>query len=210
MASTSPLALFGGTFDPVHQAHIEGALAVSEAFGGCPVRLLPNAVPPHRPQPAAGPEDRLAMLELACESWPQLTVDDLELRREQPSYTIDTLQHYRDANPQRPLVFVMGADSLATLDRWHRWREFAALCHLAVLPRPGADAPPEAVVKTFPEADPDRLLATPAGLRLMLESPWLDLSATGIRATLGSMNDNGLDSRVRDYIREHQLYGNRN
>ena len=77
--ASAPRVLFGGTFDPVHRAHISCARAVSRALGGAQVHLLPNAVPPHRPQPAASPAQRLAMLELAVADHPALAVDAREL-----------------------------------------------------------------------------------------------------------------------------------
>ena len=141
-ASDLPLILFGGTFDPIHRAHLRAALAVSRTLGDAPVHVLPNAVPPHRPQPLASGEQRLAMVRRACAGHKQLVADDWELRRASgPSYTLATLKHYRRLIGARPLVFVVGADSFAGLNRWHRWREFPALCHLAVVPRP--HSPPQ-------------------------------------------------------------------
>ncbi|MFC6330669.1 nicotinate-nicotinamide nucleotide adenylyltransferase, partial [Alloalcanivorax gelatiniphagus] len=131
MPALKPLILFGGTFDPIHRAHVHAALAVSRALGNAPVHLLPNAVPPHRPQPQASGAQRLAMVRQACAGHPQLIADDWELRERggAPSFTLNTLKHFRRLIGRRPLVFVVGADSFAQLDRWHRWREYAALCH---------------------------------------------------------------------------------
>ncbi len=133
---TTPLVLFGGTFDPVHRAHISAARSVSRVLGEAPVHLLPNSVPPHRPQPLANGEQRLAMLKLACKGHPQLIPDDWELKQSGPSYSLLTLQHYRKQIGERPLVFMIGADSFANLHHWHHWQDYAALCHLAVVPRP--------------------------------------------------------------------------
>ena len=208
MAPASPLALFGGTFDPVHKAHIEGALAVSRALGDCEVRMLPNSVPPHRPQPRASAEHRLAMLDLACAAYPQLLVDDLELRRPAPSYSVDTLRFWRERLGQAPLAWVIGADSLAQLHQWRHWEDFATLGHLVVIPRPDSRPPVQAVVGAFPETDSDGLRATPAGKRLMLPAPLLDLSATDIREALRHGNTPPeLDPEVMRYIRRHELYG---
>ncbi len=88
---TTPLVLFGGTFDPVHRAHISAARSVSRVLGEAPVHLLPNSVPPHRPQPLANGEQRLAMLKLACKGHPQLIPDDWELKQSGPSYSLLTL-----------------------------------------------------------------------------------------------------------------------
>ncbi|MDF1630826.1 MAG: nicotinate-nucleotide adenylyltransferase [Alcanivoracaceae bacterium] len=202
-----PLILFGGTFDPVHRAHIDAARAVSKALGGASVYLLPNAVPPHRPQPAASAEQRLAMLKIAIQPYPELLTDDRELRRAGPSWTIDTLTELRANHPDKPLVLILGADSLATLHLWHRWRDYPALCHLAVLPRPGAAEPVNEVLQAFPVTDANSLLAQPAGRRLMLSAPFLDVSSSAIRRLLAEKDHcTSLDGGVLAHIHQHGLY----
>lgn len=206
--NAQPLILFGGTFDPIHGAHIRAALAVSAILGDAPVRLLPNAVPPHRAQPRASAADRLAMVALACAGHRPLAVDDWELRQPGPSYTFTTLKHYRRLiGPKRPLVFMVGADSLAGLDRWEGWRRFIALCHLAVVPRPGAPLPALALARAFPRGRPEQLLRLPAGRRLMLRRPCLDISATEVRENLAEFGDcRALDPKVLAHIHHHRLY----
>lgn len=207
MRASAPLVLFGGTFDPVHRAHISAARAVSKVLGGAPVHLLPNAVPPHKPQPMADGEQRLAMLRLACQNYPELVVDDWELRQPGPSYSLNTLQHFRQQHGEGPLVFMIGADSFANLHLWHHWQEYATLCHLAVVPRPDCKLPPATVQAEFPESDAEQLMQHPGGLRLMLKRPFLDLSATAIREALEQKGDcPGLDPAVSAHIRRHHLY----
>ena len=203
----TPLVLFGGTFDPVHRAHISAARSVSRVLGDAPVHLLPNAVPPHRPQPLADGAQRLAMLELACADHPCLIPDDWELQQSGPSYSLLTLQHYREQIGNRPLVFMIGADSFANLHHWHRWQDYAALCHLAVVPRPESPLAVDAVLSTFPESDADSIARQPAGLRLMLQRPFLDVSATTIRQALAEKGDcPALDPAVVAHIQRHHLY----
>ena len=208
ISGVKPLILFGGTFDPVHGAHVRAALAVSQVLGNAPVRLLPNAVPPHRPQPLADASERLAMVRLACAGHPALQADDWELRQAGPSYTHLTLQHFRRLiGRRRPLVFMIGADSFASLHQWHGWRRFAALCHLAVVPRPGAPAPLPSVEKAFPRGRPRLLQALPAGRRLMLTHPPMDISATAIREALEHRGQcRALTPVVEAHIRRHGLY----
>lgn len=206
-ASSNPLVLFGGTFDPVHRAHISAARAVSKMLGGARVHLLPNAVPPHKAQPMADGEQRLAMLRLACREYPELVVDDWELRQTGPSYSLNTLRHFRDQCADRPLIFMIGADSFANLHQWHRWQEYATLCHLAVVPRPECALAPDKVQAAFPESDAAQLLQHPSGLRLMLQRPFLDVSATAIREALEKKGDcPALDPAVSTHIRRHHLY----
>lgn len=203
-----PLVLYGGTFDPVHRAHLGWARAVSRLFGHCPVHLMPNAVPPHRPQPAATGAERLAMLRLACAPWPNLIADDWELRQQGPSWTLLTLRHFRrEAGPATPIMLMIGADSLASLDSWHRWREYADLCHLVVLPRAGAPDPSAEVLRRFPGGTRRHLLARPAGRRLMLRAPAVPTAATGIREQLRRHGSSPrLTPEVRAHIRRHHLY----
>lgn len=203
----APLILFGGTFDPVHRAHISCARAASKLFGHATVQLLPNARPPHRDQPTTGNPHRLAMLEIACAPWPVLQVNDWELRQPGPSYSVQTLMHWRAEIGDQPLVLLIGADSLATLDRWHQWQTLPRLCHLLVAPRPGHSQFPDAVLKAFPLADRDTLASTPAGGRLMLDGPHLDVSASAIREALARKGTcPALSSDVLDYIHRHHLY----
>lgn len=203
---SAPLILFGGTFDPVHRAHISVARHVAALFKA-PVRLMPNATPPHRAPTRAPAGERLAMLHLACANHPELVVDDRELRRSGPSFTIDTLRALRTEQPERPLMLLIGADSLASFHRWHRWQDYPALCHLIVAPRPGVAAPALAVQQAFPQADVPLLLARPAGHRLMLDQPWLDISATALRTALAKGGDcSALDPTVLKHIRRHGLY----
>lgn len=202
----APLILFGGTFDPVHRAHIRVACHVAALFGTT-VRLLPNALPPHRAAASASADQRLAMLNIASAGFPELTVDDRELRRCGPSFTIDTLTALRAEYPQRPLLLVIGADSLASFHLWHRWQEYPALCHLVVAPRPAAAEPDTAVQQAFPETDSATLSTSPCGQRLMLDAPLLDISATAIRAALArGENCAALDPAVLTHIHHHGLY----
>lgn len=203
-----PLILFGGTFDPVHVAHIRCAQAVSRALGHAPVHMMPNAVPPHRPQPGADGKHRMAMLELACRDHPELVPDDRELLRGGDSYTLDTLRELRRELGQRPLVFMVGGDSYADLDNWNGWQEFPSLCHLVVVERPGAAEPPRRVRDGFRAADnAGELLAQPAGLVLRLSRPRLDVSATGVREQLREQGHcRAVPAAVMTYIRNHHLY----
>lgn len=209
--ASAPLVLFGGTFDPVHLAHIGCAKAVSTLLSG-PVRLLPNAQPPHRDQPLSSSAHRLAMLALACEGEPALIVDDWELRQTGPSYSVDTLRHFRSAHAEagaahRPLILLVGADSFASLHRWHQWQAFPELCHLIVAPRPGAPRATDAVLDAFVEADINALLKQPAGMRFMLTEPELGISSSAIRSDLREKgHSEALNRKVFDYIRREGLY----
>src|SRR5579885_3221529 len=137
MNSTRPLAILGGTFDPVHLGHLRAAWEAGEALDA-EVRLIPTNVPPHRPAPVANAQQRAAILRAALTGQDRLKLDTRELDRAGPSYTFDTLTSLREEiGAQRALVVLLGADAFAGLPSWHRWRELLDLAHIAVLTRPG-------------------------------------------------------------------------
>lgn len=185
---TRPLAILGGTFDPVHNGHLRAAWEAAEALDA-EVHLVPAHVPPHRPAPVAGAAQRVAMLRAALGGQQRLVLDTRELRREGPSWTVDTLHDLRaELGPQRPLVLLVGADAFAGLASWHRWRELFELAHVGVLTRPGAAAglPPELAAEVAPRRveRADALRAAAAGRVLAIAVTALDISASQVRAAL--------------------------
>ena len=184
-----PLAIFGGTFDPIHIGHLRAAWEASEALGA-EVRIVPANIPPHRPQPVASAAERAAMLRAALAGQQRLQLDLRELEREGPSYTFDTLASLRaEIGSDRPLVVLIGADAFAGLSEWHRWRELFDLAHMCVLTRPAQiPAMPEelaaevAARKTGKLAD---LCSGASGKVLDMVVSALGISATRIRALLG-------------------------
>jgi nicotinate-nucleotide adenylyltransferase len=132
-----PIAILGGTFDPVHNAHLRVAWEAGEVLAA-EVRLMPANVPPHRPAPVASAEQRVALLRAALAGQSRLLLDERELRRPEPSYTVHTLREMRaEFGGERPLILLVGADAFAGLPTWREWRELFDLAHVAVLTRPG-------------------------------------------------------------------------
>ncbi|RPJ74649.1 MAG: nicotinate (nicotinamide) nucleotide adenylyltransferase [Desulfobacteraceae bacterium] len=135
------IGLFGGTFDPVHFGHLRSALEVKEACGLDQVALIPVAVPPHKGRGGwAAAEERLRMLEIAIGSGSGLTVSEVEIRRPGPSYTIDTVQHFRDAMPGAEIALIMGLDAFREIETWKSFRQILALVPVIVMSRPGSHA----------------------------------------------------------------------
>ena len=203
------IGIFGGTFDPVHHAHLRTALEVAEHFGLDDMRLVPGNVPPHRPHPMASPAQRLAMLQVALFSEARLQVDDRELWREGYSYSIDTLQSLRDeVGFECPILFTLGFDAFLHFQRWHRWDEILTLAHLVVVQRPAYSLPPNGWYEPFLSTNPDDLRTTPAGRIYLLPVTALDISATNIRELLkqGKNPRYLLPDSVLDSIQRHQLY----
>jgi nicotinate-nucleotide adenylyltransferase len=184
-----PLAIFGGTFDPVHLGHLSVAWEASELLDA-DVHLLPASVPPHRPPPIASAQQRVAMLRAALQGQSRLALDTRELEREGPSYTIDTLLELRAELGERPLVLLIGADAFAGLPGWHRWHELFDLAHIGVLSRPGVEAVlPDELQREIANRRVDGAVAcrhASAGKVIQLEVTPLEISATRIRELLAS------------------------
>ena len=187
-----PLAIFGGTFDPVHLGHLSVAWEASELLDA-EVRLMPASVPPHRSSPTASAPQRVEMLRAALRGQSRLSLDTRELDRSGPSYTIDTLREFRQEFGARPLVLLLGADAFAGLRSWHRWRELFDVTHIGVLNRPGVDAcvPVELERCVAPRRtdDPAVIGAQPAGCVIELAVTPLESSATRIRELLAAGRD---------------------
>lgn len=215
---TRLLGLFGGTFDPLHVAHMRLALEAREALGLSEVCFIPAGNPALRAAPACPAADRLAMVERTVGGISGFSVDAAEVlaaRNPTPSYTVDTLERQRSLHgPRRPLVLLIGADAFARFESWQRWRELFELAHIAVATRPGHELSlgtgtsalnAELRARQGSAAD---LAAAPAGRIVPFAITALEVSATTIRHRLAA----GLDVRylvpeaVLDYIDSHQLY----
>lgn len=128
-------ALYGGAFDPPHLGHIQPLLATADTLNLQHIELLPSHVPVFKDK-ASTIEHRLAMTHLMANVDPRLSVNTIELRREEPSYTVDTLAQLKQQAPEQILVFIIGSDSLANLHKWHNWKDLFNYCHLVVMLRP--------------------------------------------------------------------------
>jgi len=204
--ANKPLLLFGGSFDPVHQAHLDVALAASAALGNARVMFVPNARSPLKQHAGASAEQRLTMLTLALREHAQCSISRQEIDRPAPSWTIDTLRHIKQQHPALPLVLIMGADSFASLHRWKDWQAFNTLCHLLVLPRPQAAQPDQAVLDAFAIGTREQLCQHPAGFRLMLDAPQVDLSSTHIRQQVAQGDTSGLLDSIKSYVAQQRIY----
>ncbi|RPH26860.1 nicotinate-nucleotide adenylyltransferase [Buttiauxella warmboldiae] len=213
--STSPLiALYGGTFDPIHYGHLKPVEALAKQVALHRVTIMPNNVPPHRPQPRANGQQRKSMIELAIAGNPLFSLDDRELQRATPSYTVETLEQLRaETGAEQPLAFIVGQDSLLNLQRWHRWETLLTLCHLLVCQRPGYSL----TMKTSAEqrwldkhrsTSVEQLHSMPAGKIYLAPTPMVDISATVIRQRLAHHLpcDDLLPAAVAGFIRQHHLY----
>ncbi|MBT8086537.1 MAG: nicotinate-nucleotide adenylyltransferase [Gammaproteobacteria bacterium] len=137
----SPLGIFGGTFDPIHYGHLRTAFEMLQALRFDEVRIMPCSDPPHRGKTYAPAAERFRMVQLAIAGQAGLVADDRELRRDGPSYTIDTLLSLRGEFPQRSLGLIVGMDAFLGLPDWYRWQDILDVAHIVVAHRPGWRAP---------------------------------------------------------------------
>ncbi|GGY15911.1 nicotinate-nucleotide adenylyltransferase [Paludibacterium paludis] len=207
------VGLFGGTFDPFHHAHLRMARAFRDEIGLERLLLVPAGEPYHRapPEPASA-WDRLAMTRLAVRDEPAMEADDREIRRDAPSYTVDTLAELRgEIGPRTPLWFLIGGDSLANLPGWKDWERLFRLANLAVALRPGfhPDTLPPEVARHWHERQvADFSNQRASGTIRPLRLPPVDLSATRIREAISRGEDVSalVPAPVLRYIGEHRLY----
>jgi nicotinate-nucleotide adenylyltransferase len=186
---TARTALFGGTFDPIHDAHLEVARAAAVRFNLEKVLFVPAANPPHKSQGAQAPyEDRICMAELACTGEPRFVVSRIEQGSRQ-SYSILTIEKLLDAGIGS-IGFLIGADAFSEIRTWYRWKDVVSLVEFIVVTRPGA------------------VSAAPEGARVY-ELAGLDLpvSSSDIRLRLARGEENvPVPAAVLAYIRERRLY----
>ncbi|MEP1469603.1 MAG: nicotinate-nucleotide adenylyltransferase [Halieaceae bacterium] len=216
MSGTSrpgPLAVLGGTFNPVHYGHLRSAIELVEHLGFSELRLMPCALPPHRETPACSAEHRAAMVELAVAGDARLSCDRRELNRNGPSYTVDSLQELRnECGEAVSLCLVMGCDAFLAIRSWKDWQRLLELAHIVVIGRPGWQLPADGPVADWlaiHRASSARVLAeTPAGSIHIEELRPLAISSTEIRSLLQSGNSVRylLPESVIDYIESFKLY----
>ncbi|MCP4002832.1 MAG: nicotinate (nicotinamide) nucleotide adenylyltransferase [bacterium] len=206
------LGILGGTFNPIHQAHLRLGEEAREALGLDRLLFIPAGDPPLKHSNIAPGRHRLALLELAIGTNPAFETCDLELRRDGPSYTVDTLEVLRERHADSRLWFVMGADTLPDLDKWHRPERLFELASFAIASRPGfAQSPlehmPTRFARAFRKIETGWMHESGNELRRIEFTP-LQISASEIRRRIRA----GLSVRyltpdeVIDYLRKHSLY----
>lgn len=209
---TLRVGILGGTFDPIHFGHLRSALEVREYLALDELRLIPNATPPHRDSPGATAEQRLHMVCLATATDPQLLVDDRELRRDKPSYTVDTLESLRaELGSSARIFMIVGWDAFCGLPGWHRWERLLQLASLVVLQRPEQDQELPEVLKDLLAArsvgDASAMQASHGEILCLAQTP-LAISATHIRSLVGTGRSPRflLPDSVLGYIETTGLY----
>lgn len=207
---TTPIAILGGTFDPVHQGHIHVASAVHTLLPNALIKLLPCYQPVHRQMPEASVEQRIMMLKLTIETYPFCEIDYREISRKEPSYMIDTLKSIRNDYPNSPLCLILGNDAYQQLPSWKDWKHLLNYCHLIVINRPNTPLKthPDALLLEREDTHPQSLSMNLNGNIYFLTTNPYDISATEIRKRIASQLDitSMVPINVAKYIYAEHLY----
>jgi len=210
--SMKPVAILGGTFNPIHHGHLRAAIEIKEALDLSAVHMIPLFAPPHRDPPVVSADLRLAMLEAATQDEDGLIADDREIRRGGISYTVETLRELSDELGSTPLCMIVGTDAFEHLHTWRDWEELIELAHIIVVHRPGSDLPkdvPASELLQKVETDNIKdLHNSPAGCFMSISIPMLEISSTQIRSILhnGQNPKYLLPEPVLQIITEQNLY----
>jgi nicotinate-nucleotide adenylyltransferase len=210
-----PIGVYGGTFDPVHYAHLRLAEEAADALGLEHVRWVPSGNPGHRTRPRTPAAHRVEMVRRAIVGNPRFELDVADAQSCEPLFSIDTLERLRaELGHDRPLVFLVGADQLLALDTWRRWRELFLLAHFAVASRAGVAIAPETLPPAVAEevarraGEPASLAASPAGRIVDFSMTPLQISASAVRTALATGRSVRylLPAEVLAYIEANALY----
>ncbi len=181
------VGLFGGTFDPIHFGHLRTALELRDHLQLDEIRFALCGCPPHGKNPIASAAIRLGMLKAALADQSGFVVDEQELNRPGPSYTIDTLEALRAESKSRSLGLIVGMDAFIGIGSWHRSEDILRFAHIIVAKRPGAQLPESgtagALLAAHGMSEPAALAATPAGGIWVESVTQLEISSSAIRTS---------------------------
>lgn len=206
------IGILGGTFDPIHHGHLRMALELYDTLDLAKVHMIPTFKPLYRKQPVASPVQRLEMVRCAVSDEPALVADDREIRREGPTYSIDTLLEMRAEMPDTPLCLLVGIDAFLGFSSWHRWKEIMDYAHLIVAHRPHYHLPRTGIIADLIQERLQREISfiheKLNGGILLRPITALEISATDIRKQI-AMGRNPrylLPDSVYDYIKKNGTY----
>jgi nicotinate-nucleotide adenylyltransferase len=183
------IGILGGTFDPIHLGHLAAAKAAMECGDLDRVLFVPSATPPHRRPAVADSAQRIEMVRLATAGEPKFVVSDIEVRRGDVSYTVDTLRELKELYPDDDLVLILGWDAAKLLSTWHQPEEVRRLASILIVTRPGS--------------------GKPAGTSdTVCERPTPNISGSAVRRAIAAGEDvsDRLPPAVAEYIANHRLY----
>ncbi|KGP63479.1 nicotinate-nucleotide adenylyltransferase [Legionella norrlandica] len=207
------IAIFGGTFDPVHNGHIMTSLRIQAHFKFDDYYFLPCKIPAIKPPSYANSKQRVEMLTLAIKPYPDFKLDTRELDRDTPSYMVHTLESYRAEYNDSSITLIIGYDSLLTLPQWHQWKKIITLANLLVITREEFSKHPlpslvQIFLKQYRNDDKSALFNHQAGVIYLFDAGRYDISSSRIREKFKQHKDpkNDLPKSVYYYIKKQELY----
>ncbi len=207
------IAILGGTFDPVHNGHIQTSLAIQSNFNFDTYYFLPCKIPSIKPPTCANTQQRIEMLQLAIKNHPDFKLDLREIKRDSPSYMVETLASFREEKKHAAITLIMGYDAFLSLPQWHQWERIIELANLLVINRTQFSdySIPEAIKKLLIEHKTENkteLLDKPAGAIYLFDAGNYEISSTHIRKELKKNKsvETKLPKEVYEYIKRQALY----
>ncbi len=208
--------IFGGTFNPIHFAHLRIAEEIRDTFRLERVIFVPAATPPHKPLAEnLSFESRLAMVEMAVKGNPFFSVSDIEGKRAGKSYSIDTLHQFRELRPKDEFYFIMGSDSFAEFTSWKQYKSIFSCCNIVAITRPGVEIAglretlPVDIASDFCYYESEKRFAHKSGYSVyLMVGTQLDISSTAIRemVKMGRSIKYLVPEPVEQFINEQRIY----
>lgn len=206
--SNQGVAIFGGSFDPIHRGHVQTAIDVQSFFQFEKIIFMPCGQPVFKSKTHASNSQRLDMLRLAINQQKNFEIDEREILRHGPSFTVETLEELRKDYPYNPLVWIMGEDAFANILQWHRHQELLLLANLLVLARPLTQKIQiKTILEQYQTSNPKDLKSFQHGKIYIYQHSNYPYSSTQIRNAIANhQTPIGLDLMVENYIQKNKLY----
>lgn len=207
------IALFGGTFDPVHNGHIKTSLNIQAHFNFDSYLFLPCKTPTIKPAAMATNQQRIDMLELAIKPYSAFHIDLRELKRDSPSYMVETLKSVRDEHKNASITLIMGYDAFLSLPKWHQWHKLIKLANILVINREDFSSEPVSaklseLLEHHKKQFKKDIVQNQSGNIMFFNAGNYEISSTKLRALLKNHEEvnNELPKEVADYINLWRLY----
>lgn len=207
------IGILGGTFDPIHNGHIDSAKQAAGWLGIEQLLLMPCHIAPHKDSTHASSQQRAAMVQLVCNKESLFKLDNRELNRQGTSYTVKSLAEIKNQQPNTQIFFLIGMDSLLSFTSWFQWQEILKLCHIVVNARPGYDinrinGETQALLQQYQEDELNQVKARNSGCIIFTPNRLSDISSTEIRHQISNktLKNDLIPASVLDFINKYQLY----
>lgn len=207
------IALFGGTFDPIHNGHIKTSLSIQHSFNFDQYLFIPCKNQVLKPQARASNQQRMQMLKLALENHPQFSIDLCEMDRDSPSYTVDTLKIVSQRYPDAAITLILGYDSFLSLPQWYHWEELISLANILVIHRDNYQSIPltetlESYLSQHQTPDKEDFLSQKFGAIYFFNAGNYQISSSEIRQKISEDIDvsNLIPENVYQFIKDEGLY----